>query len=86
MGKPEPLWASPDTVNGAHPGSRVESNMSPPAKCSTRKPVGIMPVVDQLGARMGRQLVVLKSSEGQCLFGTRLFEAGDVLESADRQT
>jgi hypothetical protein len=25
-----------------------------------------------------------KSSEGQCLFATRLFEAGDVLESADR--
>jgi hypothetical protein len=26
-----------------------------------------------------------KSSEGQCLFATRFFEARDVLESADRQ-
>ena len=31
------------------------------------------------------KLVALKSLECQCLFATRFFEAGDVLESADRQ-
>jgi hypothetical protein len=37
-------------VNGAHPGSWMESNMSPPAMCSTRKPVGIGAVVEQRAA------------------------------------
>src|SRR5690242_4478281 len=35
-----PHCARPEAVNGAQPGSNVESNMSPSAKCSTMKPSG----------------------------------------------
>src|SRR6185437_10611854 len=35
-----PHCARPDAVKGAQPGSTVSSNMSPSAKCSTRKPSG----------------------------------------------
>ena len=35
-----PHWASPEAVIGDQPGSRVQSNRSPSAKCSTRRPSG----------------------------------------------
>jgi hypothetical protein len=36
-----------EAINGAQPHSRVESNMSPSAKCSTRKPSGRAQLVEQ---------------------------------------
>ena len=65
------------------PAPGVESNMSPLARCSTRKPPAVAPVVEQRAARLWRPSALFTSSEGQRFFATRLFESRDVLESAD---